>query len=361
MKQIISIILILIIMSTNVQAKDMDRWQESSKKKVEQAAPDEIQNMLEEIDFSDSGGMFEGVDAVLSSVGRKSRSLVSRAALSMLRILAVLILCKLMDQVCGDRASAAVRLIGALAVTAEAAADVKTLLGLGMHVMEEINTFSAVLLPVLAAASAASGAVSGSRIFYSLTVLFSDVLIRLCKTALLPLVYSFVVLAAADSALGGSRLKKLRELLGWCITSGLKILVGAFTSFLAVTGILSGAADSLTLKTAKLSFSTLIPVVGGILSDASDTLLTSAGLLKNAVGTYGMLVILGIFALPFVSIGVSFLSFKVASALGGVLESAQSGLLDTISAAMGYVLAMVSSCAFMSLMACCCFMKAVNG
>jgi stage III sporulation protein AE len=282
------------------------------------------------------------------------------AAETMLRILAIVMLCKLMEQVCKDHGLTSIRLIGALAITVGAASDVKTLLGLGEQVMEQINNFSAVLLPVLASATAASGAVSGAGAFYALTVFFSDALIRVCKTCLFPLAYCQIALAASDSALGESRLKKLRDLLGWFISIGLKALLGGFTAFISVTGILSGASDSLVMKTAKLSLSAFVPVVGGILSDASDTLFAGAEVLKSAVGTCGMLALLGIYVLPFLTIAASFISYKVMSALASVLGSEQSSLLEAISGTAGYVLAMVSSCVFISLLSCCCFMKAVH-
>ena len=214
---------------------------------------------------------------------------------------------------------------------------------------------------MLASAAAASGSLSGAGIHYTVTVFFGDILIRLSREVLLPLICAYVAMAAADAALVDGKMKKLRELLGWMISGGLKLLLGAFTAFLTVTGVLTGASDALALKTAKLTFSTMIPVVGSILSDASESLLAGAGMVRTAAGTLGMTAILAVFALPCVKIAISWLLFRITGALGGIFDSSQSNLLDAISTAMGYILAMVSSCVFMSLLSCCCFMKAVHG
>lgn len=278
----------------------------------------------------------------------------------MLRILVVVILCQTILSMGTSVTGRAVSAAGALAITACCASDMQALMGLGQRTMDEISNFSGLLLPVMAAASAASGAPAGASAVYAVAAVFSDLLIRLCRFGLIPCIYGSVAMAMVDAALEQKRLQKLRELLEWAIRTGLKAVMYLFTGFLAITGILSGSADAAALKAAKLAFSGMIPVVGGILSDAAETVLASAGLLKSAAGTFGMLAVLAIFALPFCRMGISYLSFKGTSALCGILGSSQGGLLEAMTTAMGSLLAMTSSCAMMCMLSCCCFLRVVR-
>ena len=210
---------------------------------------------------------------------------------------------------------------------------------------------------ILAAAAAASGGSVSAGGMYTVAALFSNLLIRFSKGIVYPAVYGYLALALTDSTVQEERLKKLRELIGWCIRNALRIMMYLFTGFLAVTGIISGAADAAALKAAKVTMSGMIPVVGGIVSEAAETVLAGAGLLKSAVGTYGMIAVTAIFLLPFIRMGMQFLAFKMTAALSGVLGSRICGLLDAVAEAMGFVLAMTASAVLMSLLSCCCLMK----
>ena len=75
----------------------------------------------------------------------------------------------------------------------------------------------------------------------------------------------------------------------------MKIVLYAFTGYIGFTGVVSGTTDAMAMKAAKLTISGAVPVVGGILSDASEAVLVSAGIMKNAAGVYGILAVLAIF------------------------------------------------------------------
>ena len=68
------------------------------------------------------------------------------------------------------------------------------------------------------------------------------------------------------------------------------------------------------MKAAKFAISGAIPVVGGILSDAAETVLASAGILKGTVGVFGMVTILGICLIPLLQISFTSGSEKRAAA-----------------------------------------------
>lgn len=76
------------------------------------------------------------------------------------------------------------------------------------------------------------------------------------------------------------------------VSWSLKTILTVFTTYMTVTGVVSGTTDAAALKATKVTISSVVPVVGGILSDASEAVLVSAGLMKNAAGIYGILAVL---------------------------------------------------------------------
>ena len=104
------------------------------------------------------------------------------------------------------------------------------------------------------------------------------------------------------------------------------------------------------LQMTRTVISTAVPVVGGIISQASGSVLSGAGLLKNTVGVLGMLAVLATCLTPFLHLAVQYLVYKLTAFLAG---TAGSGvlveLIDALGGAFGLVLGMVGSCALLLL------------
>lgn len=275
-------------------------------------------------------------------------------------LLLILVLCKLVECLWEVPAIPVSTLVGALAIGLTCFGDVRTYLGLGKQTMEEMNVFSTALLPVMASAAAASGSANQAGAVYGLTIGASHLLQQLCNVLLLPLLYAYLAIDLGDTVLGQPRFKRLRELLAGALKGTLKLILTGFVGLLSATGALSGAADAAALKTAKAAISGMVPVVGGILANASEALLTGAGLVKATVGTFGMVAIFAIFLLPFLKIGIYYAAVKWTAVLGAIMDSRLCGLLEAVSSAMGFLLAMIGSCAVLNIISCCCYLRMVT-
>ena len=120
--------------------------------------------------------------------------------------------------------------------------------------------------------------------------------------------------------------------------------------YLSVVRIISGSADSATVKVTKAAISGVVPVVGGIIADASETVLAGAGMLKNTIGVFGMLAILAACAYPFLQLGVQYLLYKGTAYLASVMGApGLCKLIDGLGGAFGLILGMTGSCALLLL------------
>ena len=150
--------------------------------------------------------------------------------------------------------------------------------------------------------------------------------------------------------MGNEGLKRLAGVLKWVVTTVLTILLLTYVGYLTVSGVVAGTADAVAVKAARFTVSSMVPVVGGILSDAAETVLAGAGVLKNAVGVFGMLTILSICLVPFLRLGVHYLAYKLTGALAAtVADGRVAGLIDQIGSAFGLVLGMTGASALLLL------------
>ena len=105
----------------------------------------------------------------------------------------------------------------------------------------------------------------------------------------------------------------------------------------------------------------MVPVVGGILADASESVLVGAGVMKNVAGVYGLLAILAVCIGPFLKIGVQYLLLKLTAAVCSVFDVKQCGkLVQDFSGVMGFLLGMTGSVCLLMLISIVCFLKGVG-
>lgn len=275
-------------------------------------------------------------------------------------LIAVSILMSLLSAVPGSTKQV-VELTGTVCVGLLLLKSTDSLVRLGSDTVSQLSDYGKLLLPVMAAAMAAQGGATASAAIYTGTAFFDAILGSVISKILSPMIYIFLCLSIANCALGSEPLGKIRDLVKWAMTWGLKTILYLFTGYVGITGVVSGSADAAALKAAKLTISGMIPVVGGILSDASEAVLVGAGVVKNGAGIYGMMAVLAIVIGPFIQIGVQYLLLKITSAVCGLFGTKQiTSLLQDFSSAMGMLLAMTGSSCFLLLISTVCFMKGVG-
>lgn len=311
-----------------------------------------VEEYLGPVDLADGVDLDAGLAALLEQGSGQFPAILRRAARSGGLLLAIVLLCALADGLLEEGgALPTVALAGCLAVTTVAVSDLHSLIGMGTQAIGRMETLSKLLFPAMAVTVAAAGHPSAAAARQLACMLFSDVLLTVIHRLLLPLVYAYIAACAANAALGNDGLKRLAGVIKWLITATLTALLLAFVSYLTLSGAIAGSADAMAVKAAKLAVSGMVPVVGGILADAAETVLAGAGLLKNSVGVAGLLAVLAICLGPFLYLGVHYLAYKLTAALAATVSGGRvSALVDQIGGAFGLVLGMTGACALLLLL-----------
>lgn len=319
-------------------------------------APDAAQEYMPE----DTESFAQGLWYVIKTAISKIEPSLAEAGSVCLSLFAVILLVSLIQCISNSSQKIA-QLVATLAIGVLLIYPTNSLIKLGAETISQLSDYGKLLLPVLTGALAAQGGTALSAALYTGTVIFDAVLSSVISDMIIPMLYIYLCLCIASSAMSENLLKKLRDFVKWAMTWALKIVLYVFTGYISITGVVSGTADASALKAAKLAISGAVPVVGGILSDASETILVSAGVLKSAVGVYGLLAILAVWIGPFLQIGSQYLLLKFTSAICSVVGTKEScALIEDFSGAMGLLLAMTGTICLLLLISTVCFMKGVS-
>lgn len=319
-------------------------------------APESAQEYMKESTDSFGADLWYIIKSALSGINPS----VTEASRICLSLTAIVLLVSLTEHFTGN-VKITTDLVGALSMGMVLLKPVNTLIHLGVETVTEITEYGKLLLPVMTAALAAQGGVSASGALYTGTAFFSTLLSSLISGVAVPLIYIFICLSIANCAVGDKTLKSLRDFSKWLLTWVLKTVLYVFTGYMGVTGVVSGTADASAVKATKLAISGAVPVVGSILSDASEAILVSAGVMKSAAGIYGILTVVAICIGPFLRIGVQYLMLKLTSAVCSVFGTKRSAeLLNSFSGSMGLILAMTGTVCLLQLISTVCFMKGVS-
>lgn len=179
------------------------------------------------------------------------------------------------------------------------AVPVSSVVNASVNAIKGTGVFMLSFIPVFAVIVAACGSAVTAASMSALLLAAAETVTYISSFAVLPLMGGYLALALTGAV--SPLIKKsgiaetVKKLAFW-------IMAFISTAFLAVLGIqtaVNASADTLVSKTAKFIIGSSIPVAGGVLSEAMNTVTASMGLLKSSVGIYGALAC-GVTLLPLI-------------------------------------------------------------
>lgn len=253
-----------------------------------------------------------------------------------------------------------VELAGAVFISAGMIQTSHSMIALAFRTIEEIREYSKLFLPIITAASAAQGHVSSSTALYIGTAAFTSFITVILSSIYMPCIYLYLISAIAHCAIGNEIYKQTKNHLIKISAWFLKTAVTVFLAYMSITGVVTGSADQSALKITKSAIRAAVPVIGNSLADASDALLLSIGIAKNAIGIYGILVFISLYMTPFLRIGVFYLVLKAATLASSILDNGRlSELVSDFCNAMGLLLGMIGSICIIMIIGTVCYMRSM--
>ena len=117
---------------------------------------------------------------------------------------------------------------------------------------------------------------------------------------------------------------------------------------MTIQGISASAVDGLSIRTAKYTIRSYVPIVGGYVSDGLSIIMASGMLIKNAVGTAGLLLILFSVISPVISLVLFMFSLRfMAGIIEPIGDRKTANFVTDISKSMSMLIALIVAVAFM--------------
>lgn len=187
-----------------------------------------------------------------------------------------------------ERSRAALNIICGSFLTVTVFSDGLSTVKAGISSVAACAVFEKSLIPVLAGVLTASGNPASALSVQGAAFAAAQAITALCENFALALIGITAALGISGALLPTLRLSAVGELLRKTVSTVLGISATLFSGLLSIKCVIAGSADSLTARGVRLATSTLVPVVGGALSEAYSSITGSITLVKNTVGVYGL-------------------------------------------------------------------------
>ena len=170
------------------------------------------------------------------------------------------------------------------------------------------------LLPILITLMLTTGSIVSAGVVQPILLFAVSFIGNIINSLIVPILMISTVLSIISNISDKVQIGKLSKFFKSSVVWTLGVLLTLFVGILSLEGSLSSSVDGITAKTVKAATSTVIPVVGKVLGDSVDTVLGCAGILKNACGVLGVVIIIAICAMPIIKLTILTAVYKLAGA-----------------------------------------------
>lgn len=185
------------------------------------------------------------------------------------------------------------------------------ILDLTRETVKNVVNFMNLLIPLMITLMLTTGSLTTTSVFQPALIFLTSFIGNFIENFVIPLLMVSIVLSIISNLSDKIQVDKLSKFFRSFIVWVLGILLTLFTCILSLEGTLSSGVDGVASKTTKAAVSTLVPVVGKIMGDTVDSIIGCTNILKNSVGVIGIIIIIGIIAVPTIKILIMWFSFKL--------------------------------------------------
>ena len=222
------------------------------------------------------------------------------------------------------------------------------LIALTSKTLTSLKSLMDMIFPVLLTLLTAVGGSVSVGLYQPAIALLGNIFISLITYFLMPLFIFSIVFSIVGNLSNNVKLDKFVAFLQGTFKWSIGLLFTLFLGFITIQGISASAVDGLSIRTAKYTIKSYVPIVGGYVSDGLSIIMASSMLIKNAVGTAGLLLILFSVISPVISLILFMLSLRfMAGIIEPVGDRKTANFVSDISKSMSMLIALIVAVSFM--------------
>ena len=285
---------------------------------------------------------------VLNVLGKEVKTGIK----SLISILAIIIIHSILKAVSesleNDNISKLIYYVQYIAIVTIIMSNFSDIINLVKETSNNLIGFMNTLIPILISLMIYTGSIVTSSMLEPIILFMVNFIGNLIQDILIPIILIIASISIVAKISDKVQVEKLSKFLKSSTVWFLGVILTIFVGIVSLEGTLSSSVDGITAKTAKTIVSSAVPVVGKILGDVVDSVLGCGIILKNAVGFLGVLIIIGICALPIIKLSVLTISYKLVASISEVIADAKIvKLLDEMGDIFKILLGILVSIAFM--------------
>ncbi|HWQ75465.1 MAG TPA: stage III sporulation protein AE [Syntrophomonas sp.] len=235
-----------------------------------------------------------------------------------------------------------------LAMCTIAVGTFKLVLSIGQNTIDTMNTFMMGMLPQMMVLVAGLGNINGSVMMFPLLMTAATAFASAIKNIVFPLIIMSAALHLVNGISETIKVERLAKFMGQMAQILLGFFLTSFVGVVTLRSLYASALDKVTLRTTRFVTDNAIPVVGKMVGDTVEVAAGYVVLLKQALGIWGVIVILGIIIYPLLEIAVLALVYKLVGALVEPMGDARTAaILEIMSNHLFLMMAATAAVALM--------------
>ena len=222
------------------------------------------------------------------------------------------------------------------------------LISLTSSTLTTLKNLMDMIFPVLLTLLTAVGGSVSVSLYQPAIAMLGNIFISLITYFLMPLFIFSIIFSIVGNLSNNVKLDKFVSFLQGTFKWAIGLLFTLFLGFITIQGISASAVDGLSIRTAKYTIKSYVPIVGGYVSDGLSIIMASSMLIKNAIGTAGLLLILFVALSPVISLILFMLSLKfMAGIIEPIGDKKIANFVADISKSMSMLIALIVAVSFM--------------
>ncbi|MFU0823803.1 stage III sporulation protein AE [Clostridium sp.] len=207
--------------------------------------------------------------------------------------------------------------------------------------IKDMTDFMAALMPVLLMLLASVGGFSQAAVMDPIIIGVINISARIFINLIIPIIGLSFVIQFVNNISQEYKVDNLSKLLNKSALWIQGIIMTIFIGTVTIRSMATATIDAVAEKTAKFAVDSFIPIVGKSLSDAISTVAGYSLLLKNALSSIGLIILIVILIFPVIKIVVMAFIYKLTAAL---IEPISDSRLVKCIASAGDSLILINSC-----------------
>ena len=212
-----------------------------------------------------------------------------------------------------------------------------------VQTIKKLNNFMGLVIPILITLLVTMGNLSTVSILQPAILAMISIISTLISNLVIPVILISTILNLVSNISSKVNVEKISKFFKKAVLYILEFVMIIFIGILSMEGTLSANVDGITAKVGKSIISNAVPVVGKLISDATDSVIGAVSITKNAVGVIGILIIVVITISPIIKAFVLMMLFNLSAGIcdsiaDGRISKCMSVVADSIKTIFGIMI-----------------------